>query len=615
VSASTLDTAPHPTAWGAVSNAEPRTIEVIGPEPDSWFPIDRSSTVGQAVLRAGQPGYLGWLDHVRPAGGCTRPIRLVGTIDTVDRTTGERLARVDTADLPDRAIYKACGNRRHTVCPSCAETYRRDAFQLIRAGLVGGKGVPESVALHDAVFPTFTAPSFGPVHGRVVKKHTCAGRRRCDCRSEPCHARRTTPGTSGLCEHGRPAVCFARHEENDSRLGQPLCMGCYDYDYQAVWNNFAGELWRRTKQAIERHLAQQAWDRGVSPVLVRTASGSLRETPPVCVRHGKVAEFQARGAVHFHALLRLDGVDPDDQDAIVLPPDVVTGADLDNAIRHAATHVAFTTPPHPDKPDGWRIAWGDQLVVKHITMRGAGEVTDEMAAAYLAKYATKSTEAAGHRSARLTPNTIDDHADPDGDHVARQLDACWRLGRPVHTPAPLAIRPRPPQPTRRLRPPWTCPGCGNTTQLVQCPHCASPTTPVQVDTYVSKTEEDNPYAGLRRWAHMLGFGGHFLTKARRYSTTFGQLREARTVYRRTEPPDQHGHHGDADTIHGVDHSDTATALVVSNLTFAGIGWRTSGDALLANTAAALARERHAAGREELAHEIGAALAGAMPTAA
>ena len=29
---------------------------------------------------------------------------------------------------------------------------------------------------------------------------------------------------------------------------------------------------------------------------------------------------------------------------------------------------------------------------------------------------------------------------------------------------------------------------------------------------------------FRAWAHMLGYGGHFLTKSRRYSVTFGQLR-------------------------------------------------------------------------------------------
>ena len=37
---------------------------------------------------------------------------------------------------------------------------------------------------------------------------------------------------------------------------------------------------------------------------------------------------------------------------------------------------------------------------------------------------------------------------------------------------------------------------------------------------------------------MLGYGGHFLTKSRRYSVTFGQLRAARADHRRAaRPPD------------------------------------------------------------------------------
>ena len=36
----------------------------------------------------------------------------------------------------------------------------------------------------------------------------------------------------------------------------------------------------------------------------------------------------------------------------------------------------------------------------------------------------------------------------------------------------------------------------------------------------------------RKWAHALGYGGHCLTKSRRYSVTFGQLRRARAEHRR-----------------------------------------------------------------------------------
>ena len=39
---------------------------------------------------------------------------------------------------------------------------------------------------------------------------------------------------------------------------------------------------------------------------------------------------------------------------------------------------------------------------------------------------------------------------------------------------------------------------------------------------------------FRAWAHMLGYGGHFLSKSRRYSVTFGQLRQARTDHRHAE---------------------------------------------------------------------------------
>jgi hypothetical protein len=111
---------------------------------------------------------------------------------------------------------------------------------------------------------------------------------------------------------------------------------------------------------------------------------------------------------------------------------------------------------------------------------------------------------------------------------------------------------------------------------------------------------------------MLGFGGHFLTKARRYSTTFQLLRDTRITYRRKQDQD-HERTGD---VRAADHLDDETILIVGALAFAGTGWHTTGDALLANTAAALARERAAAGREELAHEHGTTYAaGTLPAAA
>ncbi len=95
---------------------------------------------------------------------------------------------------------------------------------------------------------------------------------------------------------------------------------------------------------------------------------------------------------------------------------------------------------------------------------------------------------------------------------------------------------------------------------------------------------------------MLGFGGHFLTKARRYSITFRALRDARVIYRRTET---NGPDYDDQRFHCQDDVDVQTTLVIGRLTYAGTGWKTTGDALLANTAADQARKRQQAGREEL----------------
>ncbi|MCK1823880.1 replication initiation protein, partial [Streptomyces sp. XM83C] len=94
--------------------------------------------------------------------GCAQPVRLDGHRTEVHPATGEILRHLDSADLPAGHLLMRCGNRRTTRCPACAEIYRRDTYQLISAGLRGGKTVPDTVASHPRVFATFTAPSFGP---------------------------------------------------------------------------------------------------------------------------------------------------------------------------------------------------------------------------------------------------------------------------------------------------------------------------------------------------------------------------------------------------------------------------------------------------------------------
>jgi hypothetical protein len=89
------------------------------------------------LARSGRDDYREWLSTAKVADGCVRPIRLRGTVRTIDADTGEILSAFDTQDTPDKVIYLPCGDRRTSICPPCAATYRYDTYQLIRP-LAGG---------------------------------------------------------------------------------------------------------------------------------------------------------------------------------------------------------------------------------------------------------------------------------------------------------------------------------------------------------------------------------------------------------------------------------------------------------------------------------------------
>jgi hypothetical protein len=84
---------------------------------------------------------------------------------------------------------------------------------------------------------------------------------------------------------------------------------------------------------------------------------------------------------------------------------------------------------------------------------------------------------------------------------------------------------------------------------------------------------------------MLGFRGHFATKSRRYSTTLRALRAARADHHRRQHP------------RPITSGRGEALITVTHMTWAGSGWRSTGDALLALSAAARAREHDQAARD------------------
>ncbi|MFC8199990.1 replication initiator protein RepSA [Streptomyces sp. NPDC057298] len=440
-------------------------------------------TLADLLRVANTPGFERWQEQIKRTGGCSHPIRLQGQTVTRDRKSGDVLYSYSTEGEPGGMLRVACGNRRASRCPACAWTYAGDVYHLIRAGITGDPrmGISGEIRQHPGVFATLTAPSFGPVHNRPA---------------------------SGRCR------CGSSHADDDSALGTALTPSRYDYAGAVLWNNHAGDLWRRFTIYLRREVAARA---GLT-------QAALKE---VCrVSFGKVAEFQKRGAVHFHAVVRLDGpAGPDSP-----PPAWATVALLDDAIRAAAGRVAVPVPSAGAFP-ARVLRWGSEVDVQAIGGMDGVELTDGAVASYVAKYATKAAE---------TTETVD--------RRIGELSELDKLPLPAHT--------------RRL--------------IEAC-----------------RTLDDAyPDRLLWRWAHMLGFRGHFMTKSRAYSSTLSERRQVRADYRARQERRERGLPED------LDDAECST-LVLAHWTYAGQG-HTPGESWLAASIARDIRENREIARDALA---------------
>ena len=255
----------------------------------------------------------------------------------------------------------------------------------------------------------------------------------------------------------------------------------------------------------------------------------------VRVSYVKVAEYQRRGALHFHVVMRLDGAGSE-----VEPPPRRFGVELlEEAVRAG---VAAARAPYPELEGADArprpLSWGSQLEVRTLGDDEPGRSRGQVAA-YIAKYATKSTEAVGGLVHRV--EAADLRSLKVREHVRGYVESAWRLGADARL--------------EHLR--------------------------------------------LRRWAHALAYRGHCFTKSRRYSTTFGALRGARADYAAGRVP--------ATAARQRAPVETPSERL-SEWSMVGIGYRTQGDAWLASSAAARAREHRALAREELRSAVPSPLA-------
>lgn len=211
---------------------------------------------------------------------------------------------------------------------------------------------------------------------------------------------------------------------------------------------------------------------------------------------------------------------------------------LEEALRVA---VPAASVPCPDPHDhgasqrpGRYARWGNQLDVRPIDLREGKGLTAEAVAAYIAKYATKSTDPLGRLDRRI--RSAEELAGlPVREHLARLVTTAWRLGG----------------------------------------------------------RSEFAGLGLRQRAHALGFRGHWSSKSRAYSTTYTVLRRARREHTRrqrsggTEPLDAWGRPEDDDQV-----------LVIATWRCVGVGYRDSTETALALASATWAREQRKTAREQ-----------------
>lgn len=209
----------------------------------------------------------------------------------------------------------------------------------------------------------------------------------------------------------------------------------------------------------------------------------------------KVFEYQARGVIHYHAVIRLDANVKDEQ-AFVHPGPMWTAELLKTAVPLAPAQASAWFAG----PVGGRCCCGSvpQTDVRIVRSDTEHAISREAVANYIAKYVTKAVGIPGMPKSRIR-DFGEIAALRCSAHHKRMIETAWDLG-------------------------------------------------------------------FRRHAHEFAYGGHPITKSRRYSVTFGYIRRERAEFRKAQRwPD-----GEMDPSGRP--LDERVVLVLKDFSFAGTGY-------------------------------------------
>lgn len=268
--------------------------------------------------------------------------------------------------LSGESVLVRCGSRRLADCVSCSALYSGDASAILRAGVLDVD--PSSTV----VMLTLTAPSFGAVH-RVPRNAS---------------PRLTTSARNAWEQRAGRALCRCgvKHEPGDRLAGVAIDPDSYDYDAQAEWNAAFGRLWNRTATRLTRDLG-------------------LAERLP----YAGTTEWQARGAVHAHMLVRL-------------PAWVQLGLFKDSVGRLRSSQIEDSVQSAGTTVAGRCFRWGSAVVAEIISAPGMDA----------GRHAKRTI---GYLRKALAYTVKDLNVEPDGGRSHRHFARCRVAGRNVRCPS------------------------------------------------------------------------------------------------------------------------------------------------------------------------------------
>jgi len=200
------------------------------------------------------------------------------------------------------------------------------------------------------------------------------------------------------------------HNPTHPDVGQAFCSDCYDYPGAVLFNWCAPEMWRRFTINVRRSLAS----------LLELRDAELGEL--VRISFAKVAEFQRRGIVHFHAIIRLDAPGDSWQ-----PPRAQISTELlEEAVKAAIDRTRLVVEAGDNEAIALR--WGAENDVQPIRNGpdlAEGQLTAEKVAAYIAKYTIKGAEDFGVGNRPLDGNEARRRGLPA--HVVRMIETADQL--------------------------------------------------------------------------------------------------------------------------------------------------------------------------------------------